>query len=94
MNKPTSHTPPHPVPAPVRYGCTAQLCRQGRAARVAIRILKPVELEDGEYVVYQEQTVEQEAEGELRVIFQDGHLLDPTSLSEIRNRLWPEFMGS
>ena len=27
-----SHTPPHPVPAPVRYGCTAQLCRQGRAA--------------------------------------------------------------
>ena len=28
----TSHTPPHPVPAPVRYGCTAQLCRQGRAA--------------------------------------------------------------
>lgn len=32
MNKPTSHTPPHPVPAPVRYGCTAQLCRQGRSA--------------------------------------------------------------
>ena len=32
MSKPTSHTPPHPVPAPVRYGCTAQLCRQGRAA--------------------------------------------------------------
>ena len=28
----TSHTPPHPVPAPVRYGCTAQLCQQGRAA--------------------------------------------------------------
>lgn len=56
--------------------------------------LMRVELEDGEYVVYQEQTVEQEAEGELRVIFQDGHLLDPTSLSEIRNRLWPEFMGS
>lgn len=32
MSKPTSHTPPHPVPAPVRYGCTADLCRQGRAA--------------------------------------------------------------
>ena len=32
MNKPTTNTPPHPVPAPVRYGCTAQLCRQGRAA--------------------------------------------------------------
>ena len=32
MSKPTSHTPPHLVPAPVRYGCTAQLCRQGRAA--------------------------------------------------------------
>ena len=28
----TSHTPPHLVPAPVRYGCTAQLCRQGRTA--------------------------------------------------------------
>ena len=32
MSKPTSHTQPHPVPAPVRYGCTAQLCQQGRAA--------------------------------------------------------------
>ena len=30
MSKPTSHTPPHPVPAPVRIACTADLCRQGR----------------------------------------------------------------
>ena len=32
MSKPTSHTPPHPVPAPVRIACTADLCRQGRTA--------------------------------------------------------------
>ena len=32
MSKPTTNTRPHPVPAPVRYGCTAQLCRQGRTA--------------------------------------------------------------
>lgn len=32
MSKPTTNTRPHPVPAPVRYGCTAQLCQQGRAA--------------------------------------------------------------
>ena len=32
MSKPTTNTRPHPVPAPVRYGCTADLCRQGRAA--------------------------------------------------------------
>ena len=32
MNKPTTNTPPHPVPAPVRYGYTAQLCQQGRVA--------------------------------------------------------------
>jgi hypothetical protein len=31
MSKPTTNTRPHPVPAPVRYGCTAQLCQQGRA---------------------------------------------------------------
>ena len=55
--------------------------------------LMRVELEDGEYVVYQGQTVEQEAGGELRVIFQDGKLFDDTSLSVIRQRLWPEFMS-
>lgn len=32
MSKPTTNTRPHPVPAPVRYGCTAQLCQQGRTA--------------------------------------------------------------
>lgn len=47
-----------------------------------------VEIEDGKYVLYDEQTEEQEQEGELQVIFQDGIILNETSLEEIRGKLW------
>lgn len=46
-----------------------------------------VELENGEYVLYDKQTILQEKEGEFRTVFLDGHLVLETTLSEIRARL-------
>lgn len=49
-----------------------------------------VERENGKFVQYDEQTVEQEQQGELREVFRDGRLLVRTSLAEIRERLSKE----
>ena len=46
-----------------------------------------VELEDGKYVLYDQQTTEQEQQGELKEVFRDGRLLYETSLQEIRERV-------
>lgn len=46
-----------------------------------------VELEDGKYVAYDQQTPEQEQQGELKEVFRDGKLLYETSLAEIRERV-------
>ena len=46
--------------------------------------LMRVELEDGEYVLYDQQTKEQEALGELKVIFEDGVQYNLVTLAEIR----------
>lgn len=46
-----------------------------------------VELVDGEYVLLDGQTVEQEQLGELKVVYEDGNLLKEVSLAEIRARL-------
>lgn len=46
-----------------------------------------VELEDGKYVLHDQQTPEQEEQGELKEVFRDGVLLYETSLSEIRERV-------
>jgi nicotinamide phosphoribosyltransferase len=46
-----------------------------------------VELEDGEYVLYDQQTPEQEKLGELQTVFKDGKLIKETSLAEIRERI-------
>lgn len=46
-----------------------------------------VELEDGKYVLYDQQTPEQEQQGELKTVFKDGKLLVETSLEEIRKRV-------
>lgn len=46
-----------------------------------------VELENGKYVAYDQQTPEQESQGELKTVFKDGKLLYETSLSEIRERV-------
>ena len=54
-----------------------------KSARGLVR----VELEDGEYVLYDQQTWAQEAQGELREVFRDGQLLVNWQLSEVRARV-------
>jgi nicotinamide phosphoribosyltransferase len=51
------------------------------------RGLLRVEEENGEYVLYDQQTKAQEAQGALQTVFFDGALLNETTLSEIRGRL-------
>lgn len=46
-----------------------------------------VEKENGEYVLYDQQTPEQEALGELKVVFSDGKSFNHVSLDEIRKRV-------
>lgn len=46
-----------------------------------------VELVDGEYVLFDDQTEEQEAQGELKVVFEDGKEYNTVTLAEIRSRL-------
>ncbi|QHZ59759.1 nicotinamide phosphoribosyl transferase [Alteromonas phage vB_AmeM_PT11-V22] len=46
-----------------------------------------VELEEGEYVLYDQQTPEQESQGELKTVFKDGILRVEHSLQEIRERV-------
>jgi nicotinamide phosphoribosyltransferase len=43
-----------------------------------------IELENGVYVQYDGQTLEQEAQGELRTIFKDSKLVLETTLKEVR----------
>ena len=45
-----------------------------------------VEKENGEYVLYDQQTWEQEAQGELRVVFEDGEMKNIQTFEEIRER--------
>jgi len=52
------------------------------------RGLLRVEKEGTDFVLYDQQTIEQEQQGELKTVFKDGILLVETSLTEIRNRLW------
>jgi len=47
-----------------------------------------VEDENGVYVLYDQQTVEQEASGALQTVFKDGVLTKFQSLEEIRKVLW------
>lgn len=46
-----------------------------------------VEKENGKYVMYDNQTSRQEAQGELKTVFLDGNIVKETSLSEIRKRV-------
>lgn len=46
-----------------------------------------VEKEGDDYVLYDQQTWEQEGQGELRKVFVNGHLFVDTSLAKIRERL-------
>lgn len=54
-----------------------------RSARGLLR----VELENGEYVLHDQQTPEQEQRGELRLVFRDGVAYQQQTLSDIRARL-------
>jgi len=47
-----------------------------------------VEKEGDDFVLYDQQTIEQEQQGELKTVFKDGKLVVETSLSEIRQRVW------
>jgi len=49
--------------------------------------LMRVELENSKYVMYDEQTIEQEKGGELKVVFENSVLYNQTSLTDIRARL-------
>lgn len=52
----------------------------------AVGLLR-VEVENNNYVLYDQQTEEQEQQGELETIFEDGNLVKEVSLSNIRERL-------
>lgn len=47
-----------------------------------------VEKEGGKFVMYDQQSWEQEKQGCLTTVFEDGKLIRTTTLSEIRSRLW------
>jgi len=46
-----------------------------------------VELEDGKYVLHDQQSEDQEEQGELKTVFFNGELKQPVSLTDVRNRL-------
>ncbi|MCK5613455.1 nicotinate phosphoribosyltransferase [Candidatus Pacearchaeota archaeon] len=46
-----------------------------------------VELEDGKYVLYDQQTEEQEKRGELKIVFKEGKFIIDHKISDIRKRL-------
>lgn len=56
-------------------------------SKKSAKYLLRVELEDDEYVLYDQQTPEQEQQGELTTVFKDGVLVRETSLQEIRQRV-------
>jgi len=57
-------------------------------SKTSAKGLLRVEKEGDNFVLYDQQTPEQEQQGELKTVFKDGHLVSETSLTEIRNRLW------
>ncbi|CAM0055610.1 nicotinamide phosphoribosyl transferase [Vibrio phage K460] len=73
----------------VRDGVAFDVCKdpvtdkKKKSAKGLLRI----ELEDGKYVQYDQQTREQEQKGELREVFRDGKLLIETTLEEIRENV-------
>lgn len=62
----------------------------GVASKKSAKGLLRVDLIDGEYVLKDQCTPEEEAGGELKVVFLNGNLVRSTSLSDIRQRLAKE----
>lgn len=44
--------------------------------------------EGDNFVLYDQQNWEEEAQGELKVVFEDGLLYNEQNLNQIRGRLW------
>jgi nicotinamide phosphoribosyltransferase len=59
----------------------------GAFTKKSAKGLLRVERENGKYVLYDQQTIEEESRGELKEVFRDGKLLIDTSLAEIRTRI-------
>lgn len=58
------------------------------SSKTSARGLLRVEKEGDNFVLYDQQTWEQEAQGELQTVYENGKLVKETSLAEIRNLLW------
>lgn len=56
-------------------------------SKKSARGLLRVEKADGDYVLFDQQTEDQECMGELEVVFQNGRMVRTTKLSEIRERI-------
>ena len=73
----------------VRNGVEFDVCKDPAtdSKKKSAKGLLRIELEDGKYVQYDQQTREQEQQGELKEVFRDGKLLVETTLEEIRQRV-------
>lgn len=73
----------------LRDGKPVDVCKDPKtdSKKKSLKGLIRVELEDGKYVAYDQQSSEQEKQGELKTVFLDGELIYETSLSEIRERV-------
>lgn len=73
----------------VRNGVEFDVCKDPAtdSKKKSAKGLLRIELEDGKYVQYDQQTREQEQKGELKEVFCDGKLLVETTLEEIRQRV-------
>ena len=61
--------------------------KTGDGVKKSAKGLLRVEKKGNDFVLYDQQTREQEAQGELKVVFEDGVAYNTTSLAEIRQRL-------
>jgi len=73
----------------VRNGQEFDVCKDPKtdSKKKSAKGLLRIELENGKYVQYDQQTREQEQQGELREVFRDGQLLVETTLEDIRERV-------
>lgn len=70
-------------------GNSVNVCKSPKtdATKKSAYGLLRIELENGVYVQYDGQTLEQEAQGELRTIFKDSKLVLTTTLKEVRDNV-------
>ena len=61
--------------------------KTGDGGKKSAKGLLRVEKEGNDFVLYDRQTIDQETQGELKPVFQDGVLLTKTTLADIRERL-------